>query len=311
MRIMARILVFVLMLLAAELSAQDNTVYKGLIGSADSLYTAKDFLNSAKKYSRAFGSNKWKGGVDDYYNAACSWALAGNPDSAFLLLGKAATAMTNLKHLSTDRDLTSLHTDKRWAPLLAQVKLNKEKAEANMNMPLKRELDSIFEEDQRERRRIDSIQKKFGMQSQEMKDHWKVIMRKDSFNLRRVTQILDQYGWLGRDVIGGQANMTLFLVIQHADQKTQEKYLPMMQEAAKQGRAEPRNLALLEDRVALAQGKKQIYGSQIHYDNATGKYFVAPIEDEVNVNKRRAAVGLEPLEQYVKRWGIDYKLPKN
>lgn len=68
-------------------------------------------------------------------------------------------------------------------------------------------------------------------------------------------------------------------------------------------------LALLEDRVALGQGKKQMYGSQIHRNNQTGKYFVAPIEDESNVNKRRASVGLEPLEEYVKHWSIDYKLP--
>ncbi len=54
---------------------------------------------------------------------------------------------------------------------------------------------------------------------------------------------------------------------------------------------------------------KQIYGSQIHRDQKTGKYFVAPIEDEQNVNKRRAAVGLEPLEEYAKQWNIDYKLP--
>jgi len=306
-----RIFILLLVAMAVDLKAQGPLDYYQLIGAADSLYTAKDFLNSAKAYSRAFKSNGWKGGNDDYYNAACTWALAGNPDSAFQLLRKVAPTMTNLKHLSTDRDLASLHTDKRWQPLLEQVKANKKKAEVTMNMPLKRELDSIFEEDQRDRLRIDSIQKKYGMQSQEMKDHWKLIMKKDSFNLQRVTQILDQYGWMGRDVIGGQANMTLFLVIQHADQKTQEKYLPMMRDAVKVGRAEPRNLALLEDRVALAQGKKQIYGSQIHYDNATGKYFVAPIEDEANVNKRRAAVGLEPLEQYVKHWDIDYKLPKN
>jgi len=36
---------------------------------------------------------------------------------------------------------------------------------------------------------------------------------------------------------------------------------------------------------------------------------VAPIEDEPNVNKRRASVGLEPLEDYARHWDIEYKLP--
>ena len=83
----------------------------------------------------------------------------------------------------------------------------------------------------------------------------------------------------------------------------------MMREAVKNQKARPEQLALLEDRVALAQGKKQIYGSQIDQDPKSGKYSVAPIEDEPNVNKRRAAVGLGPLEEYVRHWDIEYKLP--
>jgi hypothetical protein len=36
-----------------------------------------------------------------------------------------------------------------------------------------------------------------------------------------------------------------------------------------------------------------------------------PIQDEANVNKRRASVGLQPLEEYAKFFGINYVLPKN
>lgn len=292
-------------------AASAQTDYPSLINRADSLYAAKNYPLSAQTYVQAFRANGWKGSGDEHYNASCSWALAGNPDSAFHHLQKIASLMTNLDHLTTDKDLVSLHADKRWAILVEQVRRNKEKAEVNLNKPLARELDSIYDEDQKYRLQIEGVEKQYGRESKEMQELWKVIMHKDSLNLRRVTQILDQYGWLGRDVVGGKGNMTLFLVVQHADQRTQEKYLPVMREAVKAGRADARNLALLEDRVALAQGKKQIYGSQIHYDNATGRYFVAPIEDEPNVNKRRAEVGLEPLENYVRRWGIRYTLPKH
>lgn len=298
-----------LVVLAGKAQGQATHDYASLIIAADSLYTAKDYLNSARMYTAAFRANGWKGDVDVHYNAACTWALAGNPDSAFLNLGKISGVMTNLKHVTSDADLVTLHADKRWAPLVEKIKSNKARVEANMNMPLARELDSIFNEDQTYRHKIEAVEKQYGRDSKEMKDLWKVIMHKDSLNLIRVTQILDQYGWLGRAVVGGQGNMTLFLVIQHSDLKTQEKYLPMMRDAVKKGNAQAANLALLEDRVALAQGRKQIYGSQIHFDNATGKYFVAPIDDEVNVNKRRAAVGLEPLERYARQWGIIYRVP--
>jgi hypothetical protein len=34
-----------------------------------------------------------------------------------------------------------------------------------------------------------------------------------------------------------------------------------------------------------------------------------PIDDELNVNERRASMGLEPLEEYAKRFGFIYRLP--
>jgi hypothetical protein len=80
--------------------------------------------------------------------------------------------------------------------------------------------------------------------------------------------------------------------------------------AGEECKAKGSELALLEDGVAIRQGRKQIYGSQITRNDQTGKYSISPIEDEPNVNKRRAAVGLVPLEEYAKRWNIDYKLPE-
>ena len=57
------------------------------------------------------------------------------------------------------------------------------------------------------------------------------------------------------------------------------------------GNAMRPDLALLEDRVALRQGKKQIYGSQIGMDPETGEYFVSPLEDPDNVVERRIKMG--------------------
>ena len=263
---------------------------------------------SADKYSAAFKVNDWKGFSNDRYNAACSWALASVPDSAFFQLDRIATLMnySNYGHITTDQDLISLYNDSRWKPLLEKVKQNKDKAEVNLNKPLVATLDSIFIEDQKYRQQIDGIEKKYGWESKEMKAHWKIISEKDSINLTKVKYILDKYGWLGADEVGGQGNSTLFLVIQHSDQATQEKYLPMMRDAVKNGKARGSSLALLEDRVALKQGKRQIYGSQIGRDPETQIYYVSPLEDPDNVDKKRAEVGLGPLSEYVSRWQIKW-----
>jgi len=280
--------------------------YANLIKKADTYYRLKNYKASAQTFSQAFKSSNWKGFTDDRYNAARSWALAGIADSAFYQLNIIATKgnYTNYEKLSREHELKSLHKDKRWEPLLERVKQNMDEQEAKFNRPLIRELDSIQAEDQKFRSKENNIEILYGADSKEMKELWKTIQEKDSTNLLRVKEILDKYGWLGYDVIGYEGSTTLFLVIQHSDQKTQEKYLPIMRDAVKDRKADPSQLALLEDRVALGQGKKQIYGSQIIKDPITGRDTIAPIEDFANVDKRRAEVGLEPLEEYVSHWGI-------
>ncbi len=283
-----------------------SDTYFNLVKKADSLYNIKSYKSSAFTYSEAFKANGWKAMQNDRYNAACSWALAGYVDSAFFNLERIANLANymNYSHVKSDADLVSLYNDKRWQPFLTKVKENKDKAEANLNKPLVAQLDSIHDEDQTYRRQLDGIREKYGQQSKEMREHWKIINYKDSINLIKVKAILDKYGWLGSDVVGGQGNSTLFLVIQHADLKTQENYLPMMREAVKTNKADASSLALLEDRILMRNGKKQLYGSQIGFNQKENTYYVAALEDPDNVDKRRASVNLQPLADYVKRWKI-------
>jgi hypothetical protein len=90
------------------------------VAIADSLYNAKNYKASANEYTEAFKANGWKGTSNDRYNAACTWALSGVPDSAFFQLNRIVTLMNymNYGHITTDEDLVSLHTDARWQPLI-------------------------------------------------------------------------------------------------------------------------------------------------------------------------------------------------
>ena len=164
----------------------------------------------------------------------------------------------------------------------------------------------IDELDQRYRNQIDFIETKYGRESKEFQVLFNDMHLADSTNLIQVESIIKKYGWLGYDKIGSQANTTLFMVIQHSDQLTQEKYLPLMREAVKNGKAKAKSLALLEDRIALHQGKMQSYGSQIFWSKANNRYFILPLADPDNVDKRRAEVGLQPLSEYVSNWNIKW-----
>ncbi|MBE0649899.1 MAG: alpha/beta hydrolase [Bacteroidales bacterium] len=109
--------------------------YDFLIRKADSLYQVKDFKNSAFAFSAAFKAPDSRITRNHRYNAACSWALANYPDSAFYQLNFIATKMnyTDYGHIKGDPDLKSLYSDKRWQSILELVKANKDIAYANID----------------------------------------------------------------------------------------------------------------------------------------------------------------------------------
>jgi hypothetical protein len=292
--------------------AQPFSKYNQLINTADSLYKAKQFKASAIKYNIAFATKPRNVKYHHPYNAACSWALAGNADSAFYYLDISAKkyGYSNLNHIRADSDLRALYADGRWVAVIDLVTKNNAKAYARLNKPLIALLDSIYETDQGTRLQIDSVERTYGMQSQERRDLFARMAKSDSSNLIIVLKVLRRYGWLGTDVIGEKGNKTIWLVVQHADLKTQKKYLPELKKSVEKGLSVPYYLALTEDRIAMREGKKQIYGSQYTTDMITGKNSLYPIADEAHVDERRKAMGMIPLAEEAKSMGIDYVSPK-
>ncbi len=134
---------------------------------------------------------------------------------------------------------------------------------------------------------------------------WELKEKLNQKNLSRIIELIDANGWPKKSIIKGSAASTVFLIIQHSDIEVQKKYLPLMKEAADAGEASWRSLALLIDRVNLREGNPQIYGSQV-YRNDDGSYYVKDLKDPEYVNQRRKEVGLGPLEDYMKRWGVEW-----
>ncbi len=175
---------------------------------------------------------------------------------------------------------------------------------------LKLLLDSVWQTDQGYRFKLIELQKNGQTESEAYKKLNLSIKKADTINLKIVTTIIDKYGWLGADDVGFNGSQVLFTVIQHADLITQEKYLPIIREAVKEGKTLASNLAILEDRVALRLGKKQIYGSQVWLDLKTGNKYVQPLEDPENVDKRRIEVGLSSMNEYLQesfqmKWDVE------
>lgn len=298
---MKHLCLFVCLSVFCQISVAQNSTYDQKVAEGESLLSAGRFAEAAKCYSAAFESFSWRGYTEDRINAARAWAMAGVPDSAFFNLTRIAerTGYDDLDALNNNPHFAPLRSDPRWLDLYAKVKANQP------TMPdLVKILKEVHANDQQYRLMLDSVEKKFGAKSAEMNALWQTIQQNDSINEGIVTGILDKHGWLGAKAVGSTGNSALFLVIQHAPLAVQEKYLPMMRDAVKNGNARGSSLALLEDRVLMRNGKKQIYGSQVRTDPNTGEKYFFPIEDVDNVDKRRAEVGLGPLAEYAKNFDM-------
>ncbi|MES2003857.1 MAG: DUF6624 domain-containing protein [Bacteroidota bacterium] len=188
-------------------------------------------------------------------------------------------------------------------------------AQNTLNDTLIKQLTIIGVDDQKYRNRMGELRAKYASDTAELGRQLNAIRtvwrETDSINLVKVTAIIEQYGWLGEDVVGPSGNQTLFMVIQHADLATQQKYLPMLRQAVADKKLRASSLALLEDRIAIREGRKQIYGTQVSMNMKTGKNKLLPLDDPDNVDQRRTAAGLMPLAQYLKAYfNIDWDLKK-
>ena len=121
----------------------------------------------------------------------------------------------------------------------------------------------------------------------------------DRSNTARLRGIVDKYGWPDESLVGQDGASAAFLLVQHADRNPafQKQCLPLLQAAAERGEASKSDMAMLTDRVLVAEHQKQLYGTQCKMKDSV--VLVDPIEDSVNVDQRRAGVGLCPLSTYV------------
>jgi len=178
---------------------------------------------------------------------------------------------------------------------------------SRINRPLKAQLDSIYQADQAPRFKFLEARQK--NEAPERVDNLrKIMLQHDQENLTKCIAILEKHGWQGPQKVGMQGSQALFLVIQHADLLTQKKYLPMIRKAEQNGEILSSNLAILEDRINMREGKPQQYGSQAFTDKQSGKLYFYPITDLNHLEERRKRMGLVPMAEYAKLMNIEWSV---
>jgi len=176
-------------------------------------------------------------------------------------------------------------------------------------------LDTIWITEQRPITMRDSLMLIYGADSKAVKEQQERYEKNHIINEQKVKTILDNYGWPTKEMIGEQGNWTLCNVIQHADNDIRIKYLPLMKQAVKDKKLEPRFLVRAEDRIATERGDPQIYGGQMKYYPKTKSFNLWPVFDPINIDKRRAEIGLDSIAVFLKNrfdfeWNLEEQLKR-
>ncbi|HLK74660.1 MAG TPA: DUF6624 domain-containing protein [Streptosporangiaceae bacterium] len=122
----------------------------------------------------------------------------------------------------------------------------------------------------------------------------------DADNLPWLQQVVAEHGWPGASMVGTDGAHAAWLLAQHADRDPafQRECLGLLAAAVEAGEATRSELAYLTDRVLLAEGQPQEYGTQVTVRD--GQHVPNNLRDPDTADQRRAAMDLTPLADYLK-----------
>lgn len=138
-------------------------------------------------------------------------------------------------------------------------------------------------------------------------DNWDSTI--DENNTAYLQKTVTKSGWPRISDVGPEAARAAWLLVQHADHNPvfQAHCLELMKTLPK-SEVVDQDVAYLEDRVRVGRGEPQLYGTQFMQVGDT--FEPQPIEDLENLERRRAAMGLEPFADNMQRIIDTYVQPK-
>ena len=125
--------------------------------------------------------------------------------------------------------------------------------------------------------------------------------KEDHRNQELVISVIEKCGMPTLKEVTQKHMDAIWLGLQHSNKKIRKKYFPQVEKAVENGDLSKQQYALMKDRILMDEGKPQIYGSQIK----NGKLY--KLENPETVNERRQEMGLKPIEEYLKYFGIKYE----
>jgi hypothetical protein len=121
----------------------------------------------------------------------------------------------------------------------------------------------------------------------------------DAANLTWLRQLISEKGFPTAAQVGSEGVHLAWILLQHADQdpKLQSQLLPVLEQRFAAGELAANDLARITDRVLVASGRPQRYGTQ--FDWFSGAFKLPEPSRLTEIDSARSHVGLMPLADYV------------
>ncbi|HRI45847.1 MAG TPA: hypothetical protein PK559_01980 [Ignavibacteriaceae bacterium] len=139
------------------------------------------------------------------------------------------------------------------------------------------------------------------IQSGQLRDGYNKKMKElHNRNAKILNEIIDTIGYPTTDKVGKEASEAAWLVIHHSigQPNFMKKCMNLLEVAVGENKANPKNLAYLTDRIAVFEGKPQLYGTHFDWDE-NGELSPNDFDDLTKVNQRRKSIGLNSLEEQI------------
>lgn len=116
-------------------------------------------------------------------------------------------------------------------------------------------------------------------------------------NAEALDKLVSEHGWPTVLLVGAKGAQLAWEIAQHANctPDLQRKFFKLLGQAAAHGEAAKRHVALLSDRIRFNEGRPQIYGTVLDWDEQ-GE-LTCTLQNPDMVDELRKAVSLPPFEQ--------------
>ena len=148
------------------------------------------------------------------------------------------------------------------------------------------------------RRKLFDSFKQHGSQAPETKAALQQLTQADSQMLRSFVSLERQYGWPMESVEGPEAITGAFMIVDHADLRTQRHYIAKLRIATRLKEMPYQNYVTFVDRVLVKNGKKQVLGTQSEEEflaDGSRRRYLLPIRNLRKAEALRHEYGLDSL----------------